>query len=174
MLLDKEIASGVGKRQDNCHTILMLWIIALFNSQKNWKVMILLGSRVKSLKEDGTVWLPWEADSWVRVRLAGSRLTKSVLRIITYEREGKGREKNWQRRKLSCDGFSALALWNALKNTGRPCRKPLIGARGPGFLPPLDLWLVAAFPGKEHLFFSWGNSWRRLMAEDDLVCPLHC
>lgn len=49
-------------------------------------------------------------------RLAGKRFMKSILGIITYVREGKGREKDWQRGKLGCDGFSmkTLALWDPL------------------------------------------------------------
>lgn len=48
---------------------------------------------------------------------------KSILGIITYIRKGKARERDWQREKMSYNGFTvkALALWRCL-NWGKGAR----------------------------------------------------
>lgn len=53
--------------------------------------MILFGSREKSLRGDGTGWLPG-ADSELEM-LAGRRFIKSILGTIVYVRVREGKEK---------------------------------------------------------------------------------
>lgn len=83
--------------------------------------MIPFGTREKSMKEDGTVWLPWEADSESESEGSGQEVHKvSWSSMKGKEREGTGRGKNWavmysqwKPFLLECSG-DGMTLWEAL------------------------------------------------------------
>lgn len=61
-------------------------------------------------------------------RLAGRRFIKYVLRIIAYVRQGKGREKDWQRKKKKELRWTLSEHWMTLQ------RCPELGHEGQAFI----------------------------------------